>query len=284
MIELMSSDAASPTDSGGLSTSELLEEIHKTFERLERWRATIASRVAPRQTSDLAGDDAVWPWTPPTSLCLASLGNAREHLHAVRRLIEARELFPSVTSTLARSALMSGAIAVWMLAPDDANERHRRMLTFALEDYRHHIRFGVQVSLTFHVDDIHPDADAQMSRLKQRSTEVRSLLDPLGGPIAWNLTDTIIPAAIRETTSDQRQRAQLESRWRVMSGAAHGLLWSHFGATGTTVSDVDPAGVGLVTISGSVDTLAMDYFTAFHVTARAWALFAKRAGRPELAS
>jgi len=279
----MSSDAVSTNQPGELSDSEMLEEIRRTFERLDRWRTAIACRPEPSAGSDLANDDRIWPWTPPTSLCIASLGSAREHLHAVRRLIEARELFPSVTSTLTRSALMSGSIAVWMLAPDDANERHRRMLTFALEDYRNHIAFGTQVSQTFHVDDIHPEADEQMSRLGERSAEVRSLLGVRGGPLGWNLTDTIIPAAMRETTADQRQRAQFESRWRVMSGAAHGFLWPHFGATGTTFSDVDAAGVGLATISGSVDALAIDYFTAFHVTSRGWALFAKRSGRPELA-
>ena len=171
-----------------------------------------------------------------------------------------------------------------MLAPDDANERHRRMLTFALEDYRNHLAFGTQVSRTFHIDDLHPTADEQMIRLGQRSDEIRSVLAPLGGPVSWNLTDIIIPAAMRETAPEQRQRAQLESRWRVMSGAAHGFIWPHFGATGTTFRDLDLEGVGLATIGGSIQTLAIDYFTAFHVTSRGWALFAMRSGWPELAS
>lgn len=280
----MSSDAANTNEPDELSDSEMLEELRKTFGRLDRWRTVIASRPEPSPGSELANDDGIWPWTPPTSLCIASLGNAREHLHAVRRLIEARELFPSVTSTLARSALMSGSIAVWMLAPDDANERRRRMLTFALEDYRNHIAFGAQVLQTFHVDDVQPSAEEQMNRLRQRSDEVRSLLGQLGGPIPWNLTDIVIPAAMRETAPDQRQRAQFESRWRVTSGAAHGFLWPHFGATGTTLSDVDQSGVGVATIGGSIDTVAVDYFTAFHVASRGWALFAKRSGLPELAS
>ena len=110
------------------------------------------------------------------------------------------------------------------------------------------------------------------------------MLAPLGGPISWNLTDIIIPAAMQETVPDPRQRAQLESRWRVMSGAAHGFIWPHFGAAGTTIADVNPEGVGLTTVAGSVETLAIDYFTAFHVATRAWALFAERAGWPGLAT
>ncbi|MGE3689379.1 MAG: hypothetical protein AB7J47_23805 [Acidimicrobiia bacterium] len=179
---------------------------------------------------------------------------------------------------------MSGAVAVWMLEPDDATNRRRRMLTFALEDYRNHIAFGSESARTFHPDDIHPQADQQLGRLQQRSNEVRALLDQLGGPIGWNLTDIVIPAAVDQTTADERQRAQFKSRWRVTSGAAHGFIWSHFGAAGTAFSDLDPSGIGLVTIGGSVQGLAVDYFTAYHVTARAWALFAKRAGWPALAA
>lgn len=266
------------------SDAEVLEKVRATYVRLDRWRMVIASRPEAKSDSALAADDVVWPWAPPTSLCLATLGSAREHLHAIRLLIEAGELFPSVTSTLARSALMSASVAVWMLEPDQASERQRRMLTFALEDYRNHIAFGDQVSRTFHIEDIHPNADEQLSRLRQRSNEVRELLDQRGGPVGWNMTDTIIPAAVNETTTGSRQRSHFESRWRVMSGAAHGFVWPHFGAPGTTVSNVDPAGVGLVTAGGSVGTLAIDYFTAFHVTARGWALFAERSGWHALAS
>lgn len=278
----MTSNEETQRDPREFSQAALLDQCRATFVRLERWRTAAASYPKPTVGTDLYNDDKIWRWMPPTTLCIASLGNAREHLHAIRRLIEARELFPSATSTLARSGLMSGAIAVWMLAPDDAVERHRRMLTFALEDYRNHISYGTQVSRTFHVDDIESTADEQITRLRERSAEVRALLEPLGGPYGWNLTDTIIPAALRATTADERQRAQFESRWRVTSGAAHGFLWQHAGSPGTSVTEVDPSGVSLSTIGGSVETLVVDYFTAYHVTARGWALFAMRAGRPEL--
>lgn len=267
-----------------LSDRDLLTEMRATFVRLDRWRTVLASRVDPRADSELASDDQIWPWAPPTSLCLASLGSAREHLHAIRLLVDSGELFPSVTSTLARSALMSGAIAVWMLAPDDAKERRRRMLTFALEDYRNHIAFGRESARTFHPDDLRPEANEQLNRLQQRSKDLRDLLNQFGGPVGWNLTEKIIPAAVDQTTANERQRAQFKARWRVMSGAAHGFIWSHFGAAGTAYSDLDPSGVGLVTIGGSVQTLAIDYFTAYHVTARAWALFAQRAAWPVLAA
>lgn len=280
----MGTESFDATETHELRNADLLAELRNTFVRLDRWRTVLASRVEARADSELAGDDQFWPWTPPTSLCLASLGSAREHLHAIRLLLETGELFPSVTSTLARSALISGAVAVWMLESDDAEDRRRRMLTFALEDYRNHIAFGRESARTFHPNDLRPEADEQLDRLQQRSNGVRALLDQLGGPIGWNLTDNIIPAAVDQTTADERQRAQFKSRWRVMSGAAHGFIWSHFGAAGTAVSDLDPSGVGLVTIGGSVQTLAIDYFTAYHVTARAWALFAQRTGWPALAA
>lgn len=277
----MESDAVDPSSS--LSHDELMVLLRETFTRLDRWRMVIASRAEPVPGSELAEDDRIWPWAPPTSLCLASLGNAREHLHAVRLLVDHGELFPSVTSTLARSALMSSSVAVWMLAPKHSLERHRRMLSFALEDYRNHIASGRETTESFHPDDVRPEAAEQISRLRARLDEVKALLEPLGGPYKWNMTDVVIPAALRETTSDERQRAQFASRWRVMSGAAHGLIWPHFGAPGTSFSELDSSGIGQVTVGGSVDTLVIDYFTAFHVTARAWSLFAERSGLPGLA-
>lgn len=266
-----------------VSTADLVAEVRATFTRLDRWRTVLASRVEPKADSELAADDQIWKWAPPTSLCLASLGAAREHLHAIRLLLDAGELFPAVTSTLARSALMSGAVAVWMLEPEDAQERRRRMLTFALEDYRNHITFGQQATRTFHRDDIRPTAAENLERVRQRAAEVRALLDQFGGPISWNLTDTVIAAAVHRTTRNDRQRAQFKSRWRVMSGAAHGFIWPHFGAAGTSISNLDSSGVGVVTIGGSVETVVIDYFTAYHVTAQGWMLFAQRANWPELA-
>lgn len=264
------------------SHAELSNEFSATFARLDRWRTVIASRPAPAQDSDLAGDDKIWPWAPATTLCIVSLGSAREHLHAIRLLVETKQLFPSATSTLARSALMSASVAVWMLEPDQPDERQRRMLSFALEDYRNHLAYGRQVRTTFHANDIHSTAPEQLERMQKRSDEVRQKLEALGGKIEWNMTDTVIPAAMRATVPTERQRAQFESRWRVTSGAAHGFIWPHFGAPGTRVVDPDDRGIGETTVGGSVETLVNDYFTAFHIAAKGWDLFEQRSGWPNL--
>jgi hypothetical protein len=98
------------------------------------------------------------------------------------------------------------------------------------------------------------------------------------------MTTQIVPEAVRQTSSDQRQQAQFASRWRMMSGAAKGYLWHHYGAAGTNFGHLDDDGIGEATIGGDIDRLISDYFTAFHVTARGWHLFAMRSGWPTLAS
>jgi hypothetical protein len=138
--------------------------------------------VAPALGSDLSGDDQVWKWGPPTTLAQACLGNGREHLHAVRLLFETGELFPSVTATVARTALISGSTAEWMLAPEDATLRRQRMLSFAWEDYRQHLAFTTDILRSFHRDDIRPDSPRlYVRRLQERRDELRDVLDTLGG-------------------------------------------------------------------------------------------------------
>ena len=65
----------------------------------------------------------------------------------------------------------------------------------------------------------------------------------------------------------------------LLVGVIAGLLAAPAGASAAVLPDA----VVTVQFTDAVTLLPVDG-AAFHVTARAWALFAKRAGRPELAS
>lgn len=169
-----------------------------------------------------------------------------------------------------------------MLGPDDPVLRRRRMLSFVSEDYRQHIAFGVESLAAMHSEDLHPNADEQMARLDNRKRDVENLLTGLGGRIGLVVTSEVLPRALEETTTDVRQRAHLASRWRLMSGAAHGLLWHFFGHDGVSVSHVNEDNVGEVTVGGDHSRLFMDYMTAFHIASRGWKLLGVRAGWPTL--
>ncbi len=245
---------------------------------LDRWRDHLAGGVIPRPESDLHEDDTKWMYARTSSLAVVGLGAAREHLHAVRLLVDAKQLFPSAVSTLARAALVGAAQTVWILAPVEHPERLRRSLSVAREDYHWHIRFGEYVLSKDNVAEPTPMAPEQLDRLRLRHQQVSAMLDNLGGAIKINISDTLLPAALEATSSDPEFRAQVMMRWRSMSASAHSLLWEQFGHTGTSIHDTDSDGIGLVVVGGDVARLAMDYFSAFQVASTGWRLLAKRTG------
>jgi hypothetical protein len=77
-----------------MSDEELLRSLEATFPVIDRWRYILGSDLVPALDSELAEDDLAWPPARISSLALLALGAAREHLHAIRLLVEAGELFP----------------------------------------------------------------------------------------------------------------------------------------------------------------------------------------------
>ena len=267
----------SVAESGGVNNNEVLAAIRDTFPMLDKWQDRTAEVIEPAQGSELAIDDLAWPYLRTSSLVSTGLATAREHLHAVRILIEAGELFPAAASTLCRSALIGASLAVWLMEPSDRNERARRSLSLAAEDYKRHIQFGKDIT-QLPPDLVAPAATEQLDRLRGRRSQVMDLLDTVGGLIEVNLTDHVIPAALGYTIPDTVQRAQMLLRWRAMSGAAHALTWHYFGYDSTTATEVDPGGVGRVVVGGDIGRLAFDYFPPFHIASAGWRLFDQRSG------
>jgi hypothetical protein len=260
--------------------ADLLATIRKTFPVVSRWRVVLASQIDVG--GELAEDDLAWQWLPSSTLAMVGLGAAREHLHAIRLLIDAGELFPSATSTLARSGLIGASQAVWILRPDDRRERLRRALSLARHDYVQHQKFGRYVTESFPAEQTHRSAREQMSRLKMRVEQVDALLADLGGAYRIDMTNVVLRDAV-DVFADPAVRAQVRGRWQQVSGSVHGLAWQHFGQEGTEVAELSADGIGLVTIGGDIAQLAVDYFCVFHLASAAWKLFARRAGQPSLA-
>lgn len=263
-----------------MGDGELLAAIRETFPTLDGWRQRLSEISVPSPGSALASDDEQWPYTPSSTLVSVGLASAREHLHAVRLLIEAGELFPAAASTLCRSGLIGASLAVWVLRPDEQRERLRRSLSVAVEDYKRHIQFGIDVNKLFPPELVAPTAAEQLDRLELRRSQVMMLLADVGGLLEVNLTDDVIPSALEYAVPDASQRAQMLVRWRAMSGAAHALTWHFFGYDGTSATDLDPGGVGRVAIGGDIGRLTMDYFPPFHVAAAGWRLLEERSRQP----
>ena len=71
-----------------------------------------------------------------SQLAWNGLAGAADHLSAIRRHVEARQLFPFSHLTLCRSALIGAAQAVWVLSPDDSQTRIKRARVVAVYDIR----------------------------------------------------------------------------------------------------------------------------------------------------
>lgn len=264
-----------------MSEDETLQLIADTYPTLDEWRRLAAEGIVLTHGSELQLQDVEWSYVPSSTVALVGLAAAREHLHAIRLLIAARELFPSATATLARAALQGAAQTVWMLAPDDHAERMRRSLSIVREDYRHHRNFG-EFAATADTVEKNPTADEQMARLRDRFDAVTTLADQYGGATRIVVATDVLPAAVEATTSEKAFREHVQLRWRQMAGSAHSLLWPHYGHAGTRSHSVDPSGIGYNVDGGDVERLGMDYFSAYHVAACGWRLFAQRAGRSDL--
>ena len=116
-------------------TSSKLRLLRSTFPTLDEWGVDLESAFVPGQGSALAVDDTDWIPVPVSQVAVMGLGSARDHLQAVRVLIEAGQVFPFAHSTLIRSAVVGGAQAVWVLAPEDPATRIDRARLLAEHMY-----------------------------------------------------------------------------------------------------------------------------------------------------
>lgn len=274
----MSSDEGAANEHS-MSDAEMVDAVRSTFLTLDQWRDRLASASSPPAWSVLGELDATWPYLPPSQMALFGLGVAREHLHAIRKLLESRELFPSATSTLARTALVGAAQTVWCLESPDQATRLRRCLTLIREDYRNHKLFADYVLDENNAAEPKPTAEADSARLQTRLLAVEQLLKLAGGIAPHGLTRDVISIASAATAGDEDFRAAINLLWRQQSGSVHALVWHHYGQAGTTQGPTEPDSIGEVTLRGSIERLAMDYLCAYRVAEAGFALFDALAGQ-----
>src|SRR5690348_407232 len=99
--------------------------LRSTFPKLDEWQTKLAKPFRPAANSQLATDDVDWPHFPHSTIAWSGLVAASDHLSAIRRHVEARQLFPLAHPTLCRTALIGASQVVWVLTPDDRPDRLR---------------------------------------------------------------------------------------------------------------------------------------------------------------
>src|SRR5690349_10164537 len=110
------------------------------FPALEQYEPRLTTPLAIIAGSDLAADDVDGPWPRVSEVVMGSLIAAHDHLVAVRDHVRFRRLYLYADATLLRSALLSAAQAVWILAPGERTERQRRCRTLAAHGYAEQLK------------------------------------------------------------------------------------------------------------------------------------------------
>jgi len=254
--------------------SSPLEQLRRTFPTLDEWGVALASAFRPEGGSALSADDTDWVPVPVSQVAVMGLGSARDHLHAVRVLIEARQLFPFAQSTLIRGAVIGAAQAVWVLAPDDRKVRLERARLLADHMYVEHRKY-LDV-LRRIAPRPHMNTELVAEHVRKRQGELRSLRVQDGQRASLNTTEMVNAAAL-SAFGDPAMTAEAESIWRLTSGSAHGFAWCLLGQRDTEqTGDVDGRGIGEFAAAGGIDRIANGYLCGFHLARHGWELLDRR--------
>lgn len=253
-------------------------QIRQTFADLDAWGARLRNVYRPAPGSDLAEDDLDWPVLPVSQVAIAGMGAARDHLQAVRIHLDVKppEVFPFAQGTLLRTAMLSAAQAVWVLAPDARADRVKNARTLAHHTYEQHLLYLRDLQAL--APEPHANTDAVAAHVQQRLDELTALRASQGQKAKFEATRTIEEAAL---TAWGRPEIALEAKveWRRGSGAAHGLVWSVLGRRETVqAGSADEDGVAAFEAGGSIDGLANPFLCAHGLLARALVLLEQRGG------
>lgn len=252
-----------------------LTQMLDTAVDLDGWRLRAHRVEEPEGGSELAMDDEIFPHMAISQLARMSLIPSGEHLRLALDAIKARQLYSSSHFTVLRGALVGASQAVWILAPEDRDERRERGLTVLTEMYEQmgkYYRFleGTQLQ----ADDRERLHDQQLW-LGRRTAGVELVRKTKA---SLNLTD-VIGAAADHVFPDTTSREAVRRMWREMSADAHVLGWSLLQRA--TFSQPDRrTGVGEGTVPGSPEHVAEAFLASYRLLKRGWSLFDRRCEAP----
>ncbi len=147
---------------------------------------------------------------------------AINHLHALRGLIvDARQVHSYAPFSLIRGAIDNAALSVWLLAPDDQDERLFRRLHLAYED----VRQGSEAMTLLGPCALQPPRPVEI-RLKEITELAKGLgVNPTGAVGArWSGYEKIVQVAAVELVHLDPGLAAFV--WRACSAFGQGHQWS----------------------------------------------------------
>lgn len=250
-----------------------IEAIRSTYADLDGWHER-GQRMPPEQPergSELAQDDSHFPWHSISEVSRLSLLTGGEHLRLARTSIEAQQVFPSAHFTVLRGALVGAAQAVWILGPDDPDERQERGFTLISEMYDELRKSYIETARTTLSLQERQALQGQIVWCDARRAEVTSLRR---GRRKLNQTE-MIGWALDHRFSDSERRESGRLLWRQMSADAHALGWSMFQRSEVVVHD-HRTGLGVLEAGGDLLRIAQPFAAAHELLKEGWSLFDRR--------
>lgn len=240
-----------------------LAEVADTFPQLDVWRELVKQVPIIDEGSPLAEDAEVFEWLSSSDLAWQALCGAQDHLKGFRVWLLKGELFPMATFSLLRGALVGGALASWILRPDESEVRVTRALIAADDWYSNHIQWGKTMADFAVNPQTHVE---QIRHVEDRLAEVRALR--VGRIPNWRrlkMTEVITEANAALWMHDKVRAALTKALWQAGSGDAHAFGWALL----SRQHDVTPLGEGMGEfVSGPSDLdVANAYLCAYDFVA-----------------
>lgn len=253
--------------------------IRGTFDQVKAWRT--APRFEPLPGTELATDNTGWLPLPLTESVCISLDFASEQLDQVRVLVGSGNLSLTSQRVLIRTALVSASIALWIVSPDEADQRVARHRSLIEQNtYRHQQALKKQIELE-HAGGkpVQPNLLTTFAHVSERLTEIQALRASLGEKAQWNDTDIIRRAstvAFRREPDPESLANEAVYEFMVASSASHGLPWGLFNAVGIEADSADADGRALMTLAPSYGALVNGYMAAYWISVASWHYVTRR--------
>ena len=280
----------------GNSDDDWLRRIEYVGKQAENWYSVVIPGFdSPANGSSLAADSVI-PHLDVYAHALLLISSAAEHLTFATAEgfpiskdkesgaeIRVIPVYPAAQHTVARSAVMTASLAIWMLNPSARAERQYHCLQFLWEDAR--LRMNALVAMKPYIESndfpiTESSYNTNVATLQQQQNSLKDIakeqnfpMDKNGSPLPFKQTD-VVAYACTQIQSSKGQPYDL-LLWRMSSAAAHGMPF-HALRNAVRIGDSSDGIRGVYSIEGSLQEVGPVLVGAYMLTHHALVLVQKR--------
>lgn len=210
------------------------ERLAQLDQLLEGWRTYVQEPRSVEDGSSLAADDRLFPVLTPSQLAWHGIASAVDHLDMFMALLRSGTSHPLAPNTIARTGMLSGAHALWLLDGPDRVERQRRGLRLAHEEFFRDHQAVRDIAMIENPDPAR--GLAEMKGYLDTRVEWMDRAVAVGATIGMpakqvktvndtQLLDTVTRRLVEQDPEGVDLIRAVRVVWRVYSGVAHGLRW-----------------------------------------------------------